>query len=504
MPPQQEMEGQDDSEGRERSLSEWRTKLQTSLPKRPDWPGAPRDLPHVSPGQPYTSHDAYQPPRTLRHGDYTKQSAPLIDQVSNRWRGTEKASTVYVSEPEDHELRFCDLEDEGSCPNTIRDLVRSRRLRRMLAVFLVAAVMLYYGWKWYLQPRLQEEWSFKQGFLPARSNGTYGIARAGDFEGTAIQWLDSSLIPGGEADREGKRRLVFVGDIHGCKKELLHLLEKVGFDVKTDHLIATGDTVSKGPDNVGVLDELIRLKADSVRGNHEDRLLEAAKTILGTNLSPQSVAATSQGYAKDATLLKQLKPKHVRYLRDMPLMLRIPALPHASTARHQHKDRVAEDVIVVHAGVVPHVPLEKQDPYFVMNMRSIDDRTHLPSALRETKRGKSRPWMEIWNWYNDRLFRGRSLKGFHLYTTAEYEDEQASESQGWLGSLWDGLFGKGKAKMTPQIVVYGHDSKAGLQMHRWSKGLDSGCVAGGKLTALVLDASGKTEVVQVGCKNYKA
>ncbi|KAK5114762.1 hypothetical protein LTR85_010075 [Meristemomyces frigidus] len=500
---QQEMGYQDDNDGQERSLSEWQQELQTPFPRRPEWAGASVETSYAGPDLLYDPGYASHSARTLRHGDYTRRSAPLIDQVSNGWRNSEKTAGFYAAEPEDHDLRLCDLEDEGSCPNTTADLVRSRRFRRMLAVVLVAAVVLYYSWRWYLQPRLQEEWDLKQGFMPARSNGTYGIARAGHFEGTAIKWLDPELVPGGEGDSKGNRRLVFVGDIHGCKKELLHLLEKVGFDAKTDHLIATGDTVSKGPDNVGVLDELIRLKADSVRGNHEDRLLEAAKTLLGTNLPPESAAATSQGYAKDAKLLRELKPKHMRYLRDMPLMLRIPALPHASASRRKDKDRVHENIIVVHAGVVPHVPLEKQDPYFVMNMRSIDDRTHLPSALRETKKGKSRPWMEIWNWYNDRLFRGRSLKGFHLYSADEYEEEQLAESQGWLGSLWDGVFGTGKAKMKPQVVVYGHDSKAGLQMHRWSKGLDSGCVAGGKLTAMVLDAKGKTEIVQVGCKNYK-
>lgn len=484
---------QDGKEGQERSLNELRGELQASPPERPD----------TAPRRQYNAGYASQSARTLRHGDYTRQNTPLIDQVSNSWRDSEKTTKEYISAQDDHELPFCDLEDESSCPNTTAALIRSRRFRRMLAVLVLGAVILYYGWKWYLQPGFQEEWDMKQGFLPTKVNGTYGIARAGDFEGTAIRWLDPSLVPGGDADPEGKRRLVFVGDIHGCKKELLHLLEKVGFNAKKDHLIATGDTVSKGPDNVGVLNELIRLNADSVRGNHEDRLLEAAKTLLGSSMPPQSAAATSQGYSKDAKLLKQLKSKHMDYLREMPLMLRIPALPHASTSQRKDTDRVSEDIIVVHAGLVPHVPLEKQDPYFVMNMRSIDARTHMPSALRETKKGKSRPWSELWNWYNNRLFRGRSLKGFHLYTAAEYEDERTANSRSWLESFWDGVFGKGKAKAKPQVVVYGHDSKAGLQMHRWSKGLDSACVAGGKLTAMVMDAKGNTEIVQVGCQNYK-
>ena len=158
----------------------------------------------------------------------------------------------------------------------------------------------------------------------------------------------------------------------------------------------------------------------------------------------------------------------------------------------------------MHAGIVPNVPLQKQDPYFVMNMRSIDRRTHVPSALHETKKGRSSPWMEIWNWYNNRLVRGRSLKGFLSSATDEDTQDQAMAAEGWLGAIWHAVTGMSHKTPKPQVVVYGHDSKQGLQLHRWSKGLDSACVAGGKLTAMVLNAKGETHIVQVGCKNYKA
>jgi predicted phosphodiesterase len=42
------------------------------------------------------------------------------------------------------------------------------------------------------------------------------------------------------------KRLVVVGDVHGCREELEQLLAKVEFDVKNDHLILTGDIISKG------------------------------------------------------------------------------------------------------------------------------------------------------------------------------------------------------------------------------------------------------------------
>ncbi|TKA73340.1 hypothetical protein B0A55_06786 [Friedmanniomyces simplex] len=424
---------------------------------------------------------------------------PLIDRVTNGWRGDVKTAANPPT-GDDYEPGICDFEDEGSCPNVSRDLVRSRRFRRMMALVLLLLLVAYYAWQAYLRPRLQQEWNFKEGFLPGRVNGTYGIARAGDFDGTTIRDIHPDLLPGGVADHQGKRRLVFIGDIHGCRKELLHLLHSIDFDPTTDHLIATGDVISKGPNSPGVLDELIKVGAESVRGNHEDRLVEAAKTLLSTDLQAPSAATTSKGYAKDAALLKELKPRHMRYLHDMPLMLRIPALPLAKKRKGKH--HIAEDIIVVHAGLVPHVPLDRQDPYFVMNMRSIDHKTHVPSALHETKTGNSKPWFDVWNWYQDRLDRGRSVGGFHVYSYAEWLEKQIQED-GWFGKLRGSVLSKALRKLNPQVAVYGHDSKMGLQVHRWSKGLDSGCVSGGRLTAMVLDARGETEVVQVGCKNYR-
>ncbi len=54
-------------------------------------------------------------------------------------------------------------------------------------------------------------------------------------------------------------------------------------------------------------------------------------------------------------------------------------------------------------------------------------------------------------------------------------------------------------------VIYGHDPRRGLQLHNYSKGLDSGCVNGGKLTAMIIDnavQSGEARTVSVQCKDY--
>ncbi|KAG8918193.1 hypothetical protein FRC00_012764 [Tulasnella sp. 408] len=37
----------------------------------------------------------------------------------------------------------------------------------------------------------------------------------------------------------------------------------------------------------------------------------------------------------------------------------------------------------------------------------------------------------------------------------------------------------------PTTVIYGHAAKRGLDLKRWSKGIDTGCVYGRRLTALI-------------------
>ena len=87
-------------------------------------------------------------------------------------------------------------------------------------------------------------------------------------------------------------------------------------------------------------------------------------------------------------------------------------------------------VVVVHAGLEPGKRLRFQDPWLMTHMRTIDASGN-PSA----KRG---------------------------------------------GRLW------GETYPGPSHVVFGHNAVDGLQFHSYATGLDSGCVYGGALSALVL------------------
>jgi hypothetical protein len=88
------------------------------------------------------------------------------------------------------------------------------------------------------------------------------------------------------------------------------------------------------------------------------------------------------------------------------------------------------DTVVLHGGAVSGVPIEQQEAEHLLTLRSIrDDGT-------PTKKIEGTPW----------------------------------------GAAWQG----------PERIVFGHDAVRGLQQHRLTTGLDTGCVYGGKLTALLL------------------
>jgi hypothetical protein len=172
------------------------------------------------------------------------------------------------------------------------------------------------------------------------------------------------------------------------------LLDKVNFAPQTDHVIFTGDLVAKGPDSLGAIDLAMKIGASCVRGNHEDRTI-LAHNALNANVHPLpgpqenphvqedflDEESFSHGDYKDRTLAKQLSDKQITWLKKCPVVLRVGPIGGYNGGG---------EVVVVHAGLVPGVKLERQDPFLVMNMRTIDLATRVPSEDR-----KGEPWEKV-------------------------------------------------------------------------------------------------------------
>lgn len=260
---------------------------------------------------------------------------------------------------------------------------------------------------------------------------------------------------------------------------VVSLLSKIDYDKHNDHIILAGDIISKGPSSPEVVDLAISVSASCVRGNHEDRVLLARQNLQSLSLtyhqpnkpstekkpdneilrraiaSPTADAADKSKKGKkkqekkqesddrdrfspaDVDLARSLSISQITYLAACPVILNLGLIPPLGTVQ------------VVHAGLVPGIRLQSQDPFSVMYMRTIDLDTHIPSPLYE-----GIPWYKLWERYQD-----------HKLKTMKK---------------------KKKKGVQPSTVIYGHDSRRGLQLRRWTKGLDTGCVKGGRLTALIM------------------
>ena len=385
---------------------------------------------------------------------------PLIDACTNDWKS---GSRYYSNSPD----RAHDDEDIVQlCIATLK----APKVRRYLLVYCVLFITAFLSWTGIIQPRWREHRELTSALnegLRLNKGGWFGINVRPQFANMIqLQTLDQKLLPrsGKTEGTHRQRRLVIIGDVHGCKDELVRLLDKVSFDPATDHLIFTGDLLSKGPDSFGVVDLARELGASCVRGNHEDRIL-LVRRDLNHNMFPETVSKPELGQDgrpiaevdSHAAIAQALSNEQVEWLQACPVILRVGPIEGMG------------EVVVVHAGLVPGVELEKQDPSAAMNMRTIELDTHVPSKAHE-----GMPWTKLWNKHQSLL---------STSTSSEANDVM-------------------KAPTHHTTVVYGHDARRGLQIDTYTKGLDSSCVKGGKLTAMVISTGGRQKIYQVKCQDH--
>ena len=120
--------------------------------------------------------------------------------------------------------------------------------------------------------------------------------------------------------------------------------------------------------------------------------------------------------------VKELSDEDVEWMSKLPYTIRIPA---SMLLVDEDAKQVKQDVIIVHAGLDPAVELEKQTIDTMVTVRLIEEYGIKPSL-----------WSKIWS--------------------------------------------------GPELVIFGHDAKRGLQNEKFAIGLDSGCVYGGKLSGIIL------------------
>ena len=230
-----------------------------------------------------------------------------------------------------------------------------------------------------------------------------------------------------EAELAG-RRLLVVGDVHGCYEELVELLDMCGARDNSVCIAFVGDLCNKGPKSSHVVRLARELGAYCVRGNHDEVSLRAW----------QNYQERVEPLYPDFQWLTELSKEDIEWLHELPYSISFPSL----------------QVLIVHAGLVPGVPLTQQNYNNLLHIRDVT------FDLKSVSFTEHRP---------------------NLHPLPP-------DAQPW-SQAWQG----------PEHVYFGHDARRLLQVHPFAIGLDTGCVYGGHLTAVFDDDRHK--LIQV--KAYK-
>ena len=254
-----------------------------------------------------------------------------------------------------------------------------------------------------------------------------------------------------------------IGDIQGCHDDLLRLLERIGFDSSRDRLWFAGDLVNRGPASLAVLRFVKGLgeRTLSVLGNHDLHLLAVA---AGTSRLRKSDTL-------DEVLAAPDRDELLHWLRHRPLLHHDPGLGYT----------------LVHAGLPPQWDLTQalacaheleavlQGPGYV------DFFDHMygdePACWDAGLTGMGRLRFIV-NCFTRLRFVG---PGGEL--ELETKGSPGSQPHGFLP--WYQVPGR---KSEDLRILFGHWSTVGqIQAAHNALGLDTGCVWGGRLTALRLD-----------------
>lgn len=253
--------------------------------------------------------------------------------------------------------------------------------------------------------------------------------------------------------------LYAIGDVQGCRRHLEDLLAALNFEPARDRLWLVGDLVNRGPDSVGTLRLVKRLGAGVVLGNHDLHLLAVA---AGARALKASDTFTDVLEAGDREGL-------LAWLARQPLMLRDDDAGWA----------------MVHAGLSPAWDVETAGRL----AREVE------AALR-TRHADREFLGQMYGDYPDRW--DESLTGMERirFIINAFTRIRFCDADGALDFDRSGPPGSQPANLHPWFelwphrshrLVFGHWASLGAGDHGNVISTDSGCVWGGRLTAVRLD-----------------
>jgi bis(5'-nucleosyl)-tetraphosphatase (symmetrical) len=263
-----------------------------------------------------------------------------------------------------------------------------------------------------------------------------------------------------------------IGDIQGCDAPLERLLQQIDFSPSRDQLYVLGDLVNRGPDSAGVLRRLMAMgrAVQCVLGNHDLHLLAVAAGACTT-----------------------------RRLDTLDDLLNAPDLfAMLDWLRHQRMALYEHGILMVHAGVLPAWTPDKTLA-LAAEVEAVLQSDDLAAFLHQMYGNQPAAWQDDLTG-TDRLrvivnaltrLRFCSAEG-----VMEFEAKEGAHAAPEGFMPWFDVPGRQTAHVP---VAFGHWSTLGWLGRPDVLALDTGCVWGGCLSALRLQASGAHALIQAPC-----
>ncbi|MDR2874436.1 MAG: symmetrical bis(5'-nucleosyl)-tetraphosphatase [Methylobacillus sp.] len=251
-----------------------------------------------------------------------------------------------------------------------------------------------------------------------------------------------------------------IGDIQGCYASLRNLLEAIGFSASRDTLWLVGDLINRGPDSLAVLRwaKAHESRLRVVLGNHDLHALAVAEGVAEAHRRDtlQPLLDAPDG----GELLAWLRHGRMAYGEDEYLMVHAGLLPQWSGAQ---VTELAHEVEAALRGA---------------NYREFFARMYgnQPDHWRDDLRGMDRLRLITNALTRLRVCDAAGVMDF------DFKGEPTDIPAGLMP--W---FDAPKRNSADKTVIFGHWSALGLVLRDHVIALDTGCLWGGRLTALRLE-----------------
>ena len=258
-----------------------------------------------------------------------------------------------------------------------------------------------------------------------------------------------------------------IGDIQGCYSELQNLLNEINFDERRDELWFAGDLVNKGPKSLQTLRfiKALGVNAKITLGNHDLHLLAVAK-----NIRPLLKKDTIQEILA-ADDVKEL----IDWLKSRPLLITDDNL----------------NFTMVHAGLPPQWSLENAKE-FAKECELILQSEKINKLLAEMYGDTPNIWVNSLQDYAKQRFIINCFTRIRFCNSDGMLDFDAKAAPGKQNTSLIPWYSLPNRKTKDNKIIFGHWSTVHIGNEKNFKQynvypIDTGCLWGGRLTAMRLE-----------------